>query len=303
MSTAAIFQTTSRPPLPTHRRYWGVEVVCHCCENRNMTASVTCPRCQSVFYCSERCMKQHRKHKKSGECFELASRNKLVSKKMAVRRCYVHTQRWPSSEVMAPRVFEQSGLCRSHDIREASLLWWHAFPSAEILRELPSGAFVNHYPRSTIISHKHRLAKVMHGTGHVPRTFCYPADFPPSGFLSFEEVAGCHPTSLWIVKEAVGGEGVGTRLLRAEGGTRAIQAGELCVACVIQEYLARPLLHCSHKLDLRVFVAVTGDFAKVYAYREGVVRFAPRPYSLAEVVRRPPQAVCFDCHPDPSRCW
>merc|ERR1719409_1516275 len=82
---------------------------------------------------------------------------------------------------------------------------------------------------------------------------------------------------LWIVKPHASSRGRGIFLLRD------LDDLPLDECSVISRYIDNPLLIQGLKFDLRIYVLVTSfDPMRVYVYREGLCRFAVKPYSMAK---------------------
>jgi len=141
---------------------------------------------------------------------------------------------------------------------------------------------VNHFPGSTELTRKDRLWENFSRTAtaigedtydFVPDTFVLPAE--AKAFKKrFMKTKGEH---LWIVKPAASSQGKGIFILR--------KLGELPLkeAAVVSRYIENPLLIQGLKFDLRIYVLVTSfDPLRAFVYREGLTRFASKPYSTEE---------------------
>ena len=274
----------------------------------------------------------------------------------------------PSRSLLA-EILESSGLFRR--VADASLcavLWAQSFTTGALYDGLPDGAFVNHFPNSVAITHKHRLVLSLRSTpggeAAAPAGFLLPAEAEAfaradaaaddadadadadetktvslkknskSANESSRRETGKRPIR-WIVKRSVGGEGRGIAvcadaeavLKRVRGDAKSRVAptslpvadandetpkrdadGRKAVGVdvgashVVQRYVPRPLRVFGRKVDLRVYVLVTGWGTadadargerlertsegplnaplgvRAYAYAEGLVRFAAAPY-------------------------
>jgi tubulin polyglutamylase TTLL5 len=78
----------------------------------------------------------------------------------------------------------------------------------------------------------------------------------------------------WIVKPANSSRGRGIHII---DDLNDLNYDEMSV---ISRYISNPLLINSHKFDLRIYVVVTSyEPLRVYAYKEGLARFASESYS------------------------
>eukprot|EP00931_Biecheleriopsis_adriatica_P050421 TRINITY_DN29191_c0_g1_i1.p1 TRINITY_DN29191_c0_g1~~TRINITY_DN29191_c0_g1_i1.p1 ORF type:complete len:724 (+),score=91.83 TRINITY_DN29191_c0_g1_i1:147-2318(+) len=136
---------------------------------------------------------------------------------------------------------------------------------------------VNHFPGSTELTRKDRLW--LHFQS-MARSFGKLAfDFMPDHFVLPEQLDDflvCYQNTkyMWIVKPSASSQGKGIFMLR--------DLEELPVDCpsVVSRYIDNPLLIQDLKFDLRVYVLVTSfDPLRAYMYREGLTRFASKPYS------------------------
>eukprot|EP00931_Biecheleriopsis_adriatica_P049793 TRINITY_DN28812_c0_g1_i1.p1 TRINITY_DN28812_c0_g1~~TRINITY_DN28812_c0_g1_i1.p1 ORF type:complete len:1034 (+),score=223.43 TRINITY_DN28812_c0_g1_i1:196-3297(+) len=141
---------------------------------------------------------------------------------------------------------------------------------------------VNHFPSSTELTRKDRLwenfqraAKVMgkEDFDFVPETFVLPGQIKAFRQRYFK-TKGEH---LWIVKPAASSQGKGIFILR-----NLIDL-PLREPAVVSRYVENPLLIQGLKFDLRIYVLVTSfNPLRAFIYREGLTRFASKPYSTAE---------------------
>ena len=85
---------------------------------------------------------------------------------------------------------------------------------------------------------------------------------------------GCASLPTLICKPDGGCQGRGIFL------TTDVSAIDEDASCVVQLYVARPLLINGHKFDLRIYVCVTSAYPelRVYIHREGLVRFCTAEY-------------------------
>eukprot|EP00931_Biecheleriopsis_adriatica_P100894 TRINITY_DN76130_c0_g1_i1.p1 TRINITY_DN76130_c0_g1~~TRINITY_DN76130_c0_g1_i1.p1 ORF type:complete len:1109 (-),score=215.05 TRINITY_DN76130_c0_g1_i1:33-3359(-) len=149
-----------------------------------------------------------------------------------------------------------------------------------VYQELNEFQRVNHFPGSTELTRKDRLWMNFHDMAQtfgsdafdfVPQTFVLPEQVQE--FLEVYERKG----GLWIVKPHASSRGRGIFVLR---DVSELPLNELSV---VSQYVEDPLLIQGLKFDLRVYVLVTCyDPLRAYIYREGLVRFASKPYSTDE---------------------
>lgn len=136
---------------------------------------------------------------------------------------------------------------------------------------------INHFPGSTELTRKDRLwhhfAEMAQSFGtrdfdFVPETYVLPEQVDE--FLECYEKAKC----TWIVKPNASSRGRGIFMLRD------LSELPLEETVVVSRYVDNPLLIQGLKFDLRVYVLVTAfEPLKAYIYREGLTRFASKPYS------------------------
>ncbi|CAK9080091.1 Tubulin polyglutamylase TTLL5 (SRC1 and TIF2-associated modulatory protein) (Tubulin--tyrosine ligase-like protein 5) [Durusdinium trenchii] len=136
---------------------------------------------------------------------------------------------------------------------------------------------VNHFPGSTELTRKDRLwlnfsdmAETFgsEAFNFMPQTFVLPEQVQE--FLEVYNQKG----GLWIVKPHASSRGRGIFVLKD------VSELPLNEVSVVSQYVADPLLIQGLKFDLRVYVLVTSyEPLRAYVYREGLVRFACRPYS------------------------
>lgn len=136
---------------------------------------------------------------------------------------------------------------------------------------------VNHFPGSTELTRKDRLWMNFRDMAEtfgseafdfVPQTFVLPEQVQE--FLEVYNKKG----GLWIVKPHASSRGRGIFVLKDVADL------PLNEVSVVSQYVKNPLLIQGLKFDLRVYVLVTSyEPLRVYVYREGLVRFACRPYS------------------------
>lgn len=135
---------------------------------------------------------------------------------------------------------------------------------------------VNHFPGSTELTRKDRLWMNFRD---MAQTFGDAFDFVPETFVlpgQMQEFLDCYQKKggLWIVKPNASSRGRGIFVLR---DVADLPVDEMSV---VSRYVENPLLIQGLKFDLRVYVLVTSyEPLRAYIYREGLVRFASKPYS------------------------
>lgn len=136
---------------------------------------------------------------------------------------------------------------------------------------------VNHFPGSSELTRKDKLWSHFHDMAKkfgndafdfVPKTYVMPKDVDE--FLEAYE----RTNHLWIVKPSASSRGRGIFVLQD------LEDLPLEDNSVVSRYVENPLLIQGLKFDLRVYVLVTSfEPLRAYVYREGLTRFASRPYS------------------------
>ena len=208
----------------------------------------------------------------------------------------------PGRSLLA-RVLERDGVFEpTRDVSSCHLFWGCASPTGPLLANLPHDAFVNHFPGTTAITHKHTLAMMLRrhpeGDAVAPRTFVLPAE--ANEFAAADDDDDCDERGAgWIVKRAVGGEGRGTIIARtarealertrgADGGDRR-GSQHHATRWVAQRYVRDPLTFAPRagadrrKIDLRAYALLTrwdpnDGTTRAYVHRDGLVRFAAAPW-------------------------
>lgn len=143
---------------------------------------------------------------------------------------------------------------------------------------------VNHFPGSTELTRKDRICvhfdrmAQRFGTkafNFVPKTYVLPRQVDE--FLN--EFQNTKKT--WICKPPASSQGKGIFLLRDLKELPTSEDDKN--STVISHYVDNPLLIQGLKFDLRVYVLVTSfEPLRVYIYREGLTRFASKPYSTED---------------------
>jgi len=252
---------------------------------------------------------------RSDETTSTSGRDGAVDEPRVPLRYFTHKSRAqlgadPGRSLLA-RVLERDGVFEpTRDVSRCRLFWGCAYPTGQLLANLPPDAFVNHFPGTTVITHKHTLAMMLRrhpeGDAVAPRTFVLPAE--ANSFAAFDaddaaafddddDANGIERGAGWIVKRAVGGEGRGTVVTRtareALEQTRRADGGVdgRTDTWVAQRYVRDPLTLLGRKVDLRAYVLLTrwdpgsddGARTRGYVHRDGLVRFAAAPWDPADV--------------------
>jgi hypothetical protein len=138
---------------------------------------------------------------------------------------------------------------------------------------------VNRIPGAQQLCVKDSLLRTMRRLNKAFGTEAY--GFHPEGFVlpaeqaSLDRAAGDAP--LWIVKPADSSRGRDIRIVDS--------VHDLAVKfkSIAQQYVDRPLCANGYKFDLRIYALVTSVAPlRVFLYKEGLVRFATKPYSREE---------------------
>jgi len=188
------------------------------------------------------------------------------------------------SSIAAPLIADVLG---SNGLRETDCLpsdkKWSVRWSGPGLRdsdykELQDYQRINHFPGSGELTRKDRMFENVERMKHtfgaedfefVPESYTLPKQLVQ--FTRRFHLQG----GWWIVKPINSSCGRGIFLLR---NLRDLPPNQ---TLVVSKYVHNPLLIQGLKFDLRIYVVVTSyDPLRAYIYREGLVRFASRPYSL-----------------------
>ena len=145
----------------------------------------------------------------------------------------------PSRSLLA-EVLESGGLFRRvKDPSLCALLWSQSFTTGALYDNLPDGAFVNHFPNSVAVTHKHRLVLSLRATpggdAVAPEAFLLPAEadaFAAADAATADDFfdAGATPRPRpirWIVKRSVGGEGQGIAVCEDAAAVLAYVDGDV----------------------------------------------------------------------------
>ncbi len=156
---------------------------------------------------------------------------------------------------------------------------WGKCPPHEELAQMNPYQKVNHFPGTYNLGRKDSLArnltKFRRRWGHencdfVPRTFLLPAERDDLAAYYSQVPSG----TLFISKPNAAARGIGIKVLT---DPTAIAKDK---SCVVQHYIANPLLINGCKFDMRIYVAVTCfDPLRVYVFEEGLGRFCCDQYN------------------------
>lgn len=188
----------------------------------------------------------------------------------------------------------------SGDVSGIDPMEWHLWfrSGGFTLREMTSARLhqrVNRIPGASGICVKDRLLRWMRRAELSFGTAAY--GFHPPGFLPGELGRGSERCgaaavadsvfrdNLWICKPSDLSRGRKISVIRNPRDAVIDQSS------VIQRYLARPLCVSGYKFDLRLYVVVTSvKPLRVFLYRDGLARFATRPYASHRELRA--DAIC-----------
>lgn len=159
-------------------------------------------------------------------------------------------------------------------------LWWGRPLKYVEYKKLNEFQRVCHFPGTFFLGRKDSLAmgvaKFRRQNGpasfpYLPKTYILPDDRDK---LIAEYKEGGRKQA-YICKPKASARGMGIRLV--SDPEKEIKRGS---NCLVQQYLADPLLINSRKFDLRLYVLVTSfDPLRVYLFREGLVRFCTEQYN------------------------
>ena len=187
---------------------------------------------------------------------------------------------------MVRRVAEASGW---EEVEEGSeswqVFWTDLSVSHSRVKALTPLQRINHFPDMTRICHKAESAIVLKS---LSRYFAAEYHFFPQSWSLPKETAALHafmadhPTAL-ILKPNRGCQGVDITVVTSmEQLEEARAALGGTAACVVQEYVDRPLLLDGYKFDLRLYVLVTSCVPlRIHIYRDGMARLCTMKYQSA----------------------
>ncbi|XP_008531052.2 tubulin polyglutamylase TTLL6 isoform X1 [Equus przewalskii] len=137
---------------------------------------------------------------------------------------------------------------------------------------------INHFPGMSEICRKDLLARNMSRMLKMfpkdfhffPRTWCLPADWG-----DLQNYSRSRKNRTYICKPDSGCQGRGIFITRT---VKEIKPGE---DMICQLYISKPFIIDGFKFDLRIYVLMTScDPLRIFAYNEGLARFATTSYSL-----------------------
>ncbi|XP_029783973.1 tubulin polyglutamylase TTLL6-like [Suricata suricatta] len=143
--------------------------------------------------------------------------------------------------------------------------------------EMRSYQKINHFPGMSEICRKDLLARNMSRMTKMfpkdfhffPRTWCLPADWG-----DLQNYSRSRKNKTYICKPDSGCQGRGIFITRT---VKDINPGE---DMICQLYISKPFIIDGFKFDLRIYVLMTScDPLRIFAYKEGLVRFATTSYS------------------------
>lgn len=156
------------------------------------------------------------------------------------------------------------------------LCWTDTSVPSERLASMKAYQKINHFPGMFGISRKDYLARNLGKMRDVyskeyaffPRTWLIPTQL--GAFKTYASSKRC----CYIVKPESSSQGRGIYLIRSPN---ELHPGD---RCIVQRYLAHPLLLDGLKFDLRIYVLVTScDPLRVYIHEEGLARLATEEYA------------------------
>ena len=178
----------------------------------------------------------------------------------------------------------------------ADLKWSFSFSRLHPSR---SSQLLNHFCNSEEVDHKDEMAR------RLQQKFGNSIPFLPASYFLRKEMAGEDEqtksdrqaflaaqlpprSSMWIVKPAVSGRGIGISVVRTkEEVLQVVNNDRLNQTFVVQEYLERPHILMKRKYDIRQFVLVTSlNPLIIYINSEYYLRFSALEYSKDDLSRR-----------------
>nr|XP_019596235.1 PREDICTED: tubulin polyglutamylase TTLL6 isoform X3 [Rhinolophus sinicus] len=175
------------------------------------------------------------------------------------------------------RAAQQYGLREGGENDDWTLYWTDYSVSLERVMEMKSYQKINHFPGMSEICRKDLLARNMNRMSKMfpkdfhffPRTWCLPADWG-----ELQNYSRSRKNKTYICKPDSGCQGRGIFITRT---VKEIKPGE---DMICQLYISKPFIIDGFKFDLRVYVLMTScDPLRIFAYNEGLVRFATTCYS------------------------
>ncbi|KAF0875161.1 TTLL6 polyglutamylase, partial [Crocuta crocuta] len=175
------------------------------------------------------------------------------------------------------RAAQQYGLREGGESNDWTLYWTDYSVSLERVMEMKSYQKINHFPGMSEICRKDLLARNMSRMLKMfpkdfhffPRTWCLPADWG-----DLQNYSRSRKNKTYICKPDSGCQGRGIFITRT---VKDIKPGE---DMICQLYISKPFIIDGFKFDLRLYVLMTScDPLRIFAYKEGLVRFATTSYS------------------------
>eukprot|EP00041_Stephanoeca_diplocostata_P030511 m.924733 g.924733 ORF g.924733 m.924733 type:complete len:865 (+) comp23771_c0_seq1:115-2709(+) len=189
----------------------------------------------------------------------------------------------PIKDVLAALGWEEHN--PAEDLESDYNFWWKGgeFRKFEV-EDCKPWQRLNHFPKTNAICKKDCLARILRKMvgvygrtfNFMPQSFILPKD--KDKFRDFYE-AEQSDDSVWICKPSYGSQGTGIYLFKHPSELK-VEA----LSCVVQRYVANPLLIEGYKFDLRIYVAVTSFHPlKLYLYEEGLTRFSTQKYDMSNL--------------------
>eukprot|EP00761_Pharyngomonas_kirbyi_P005096 gb/GECH01005101.1/.p1 GENE.gb/GECH01005101.1/~~gb/GECH01005101.1/.p1 ORF type:complete len:677 (+),score=163.72 gb/GECH01005101.1/:1-2031(+) len=200
---------------------------------------------------------------------------------------YFHIPRGNVEWAVVRLAFIRAGIKRVRG-EDWNVLWGRHLEIGKY-RQLNAFQRVNHFPGTTHIGRKDRLAILLEHMAEYgsdeefafhPSTYVLPDDRKQlQHYVKKELESGRDP--LLIKKPPAASCG---RRIKVFRGSSSLPYNE---DCIVQEYISNPLLVNNFKFDLRLYVVVTSyNPLRVYLYPDGLTRFATEPYSNSSVHNR-----------------
>ncbi|KAK2952131.1 putative Tubulin polyglutamylase TTLL4 [Blattamonas nauphoetae] len=218
------------------------------------------------------------------------------------------------SSILLRKTFQRSGFAiqRTHEDESWTVLWGSTKELTQIRHIQPYQKIV-HFPATYELGRKDRLAlHLRKSAGRVgqchfeigPLTFILPRDSDTLNQYLGHVLPQPSPETLrytssirYIHKPLASARGIGVRMMDVNEmiGLRNSESAsfEISKRCILQEYIASPLLVAGYKVDLRLYVCITSvNPLRVYLFKDGLVRFASNPFKTNTPQTESPDPLC-----------